>query len=527
MVSNIGKIEPRRIEAELRSSYLDYAMSVIVSRALPDVRDGLKPVQRRILFAMSELSMNPGTAYKKSARLVGEVLGKYHPHGDGSVYDAMVRLAQDFSLRYPLVDGQGNFGSVDNDPPAAMRYTEARLRDISIQMLADLDRNTVNFTLNFDDSLQEPTVLPSMIPNLLVNGASGIAVGMATSIPPHNLKEICNAIIYQLNNPEATVEDLLQFIKGPDFPTGGILMAGSTSQGIKEMYRTGRGRVLVRAKTEIQSLANRADRNQIIVTEIPYQINKASLVERIAILSKEKKIDGISEIRDESDRQGLRIVIELRASVQPEIVLNNLYKHTALQSSFNMNMLALVDNQPQVLNIREAIQHFINFRCEVVRRRAEYDLEKSQTRAHMVEGLLKAIDQIDLVINLIRNAESTDEAKSSLVAQLSLSEEQAQAILEMQLRRLTGLDTKRLRDEIEELTTLINSLQELLASSEKIREVVQEETKKISNKFGDKRKTEVLGEEATEYSRDQLEPHQDVVITLSQNGYIKRIPLNT
>ena len=348
MVSEIGKIEPRRIEAELRSAYLDYAMSVIVSRALPDVRDGLKPVQRRILFAMDELSMNPGSAYKKSARLVGEVLGKYHPHGDTSVYDAMVRMAQEFSMRYPLVEGQGNFGSIDNDPPAAMRYTEARLRDISTQMLADLDRNTVNFSLNFDDSLQEPTVLPSMIPNLLVNGASGIAVGMATSIPPHNLREICNAINYQLENPDATVEDLLRFVKGPDFPTGGIIMAGTTSEGIKEMYRTGRGRVLVRAKAEVQSAGKRTDRNQIVVTEIPYQVNKASLVERIAILAKDKKIDGISEVRDESDRQGLRVVIELRGSAQPEIVLNNLYKHTALQRSFNMNMLALVDNQPKV-----------------------------------------------------------------------------------------------------------------------------------------------------------------------------------
>ena len=453
MVSEIGKIEPRRIEAELRSAYLDYAMSVIVSRALPDVRDGLKPVQRRILFAMDELSMNPGSAYKKSARLVGEVLGKYHPHGDTSVYDAMVRMAQEFSMRYPLVEGQGNFGSIDNDPPAAMRYTEARLRDISTQMLADLDRNTVNFSLNFDDSLQEPTVLPSMIPNLLVNGASGIAVGMATSIPPHNLREICNAINYQLENPDATVEDLLRFVKGPDFPTGGIIMAGTTSEGIKEMYRTGRGRVLVRAKAEVQSAGKRTDRNQIVVTEIPYQVNKASLVERIAILAKDKKIDGISEVRDESDRQGLRVVIELRGSAQPEIVLNNLYKHTALQSSFNMNMLALVDNQPKVLNIREAIGHFIDFRSEVVRRRAEYDLEKAESRAHIVEGLLKAIDQIDLVIDLIRNAENTDEAKTSLVNQLSLSEEQAQAILEMQLRRLTGLDTKRLQDEFEELTT--------------------------------------------------------------------------
>ena len=447
MVTSDGNIRPVRIEEEMRNSYLDYAMSVIVARALPDVRDGLKPVQRRILYAMDDLGMRAGTAYRKSARLVGDVLGKYHPHGDSAVYDALVRMAQDFSLRYPLIDGQGNFGSIDDDPPAAMRYTEARLAAIAQEMLADIDRDTVDFGVNFDDSLREPLVLPARLPNLLVNGASGIAVGMATSIPPHNLREVCDAVIHLIDHPEATVDDLVKFIHGPDFPTGGIIMG---REGILSAYSTGRGRVVVRARAEIQEMA-RGGRKQIVVTEIPYQVNKANLVEKIATLAKDKKVDGISDIRDESDRQGLRVVIELRREAQAEIVLNNLYKHTALQSAFSVNTLALVDGQPQVLPLKRILRHYIDFRRQVVTRRAEFDLKKAQERAHILEGLRIALNNLDAVIALIRQSADAEAARQGLMAQFGLTQVQAQAILDMQLRRIAALERERIEEEYQGL----------------------------------------------------------------------------
>ena len=434
MVTSSENIRPVRIEDEMRNSYLDYAMSVIVSRALPDVRDGLKPVQRRILYAMDDLGMRAGTAYRKSARLVGDVLGKYHPHGDTAVYDALVRMAQDFSLRYPLIDGQGNFGSIDDDPPAAMRYTEARLAAIAQEMLADIDRDTVDFGVNFDDSLREPLVLPARLPNLLINGASGIAVGMATSIPPHNLREVCDAVVHLIDHPEATVDDLIKFIHGPDFPTGGIIMG---REGIHSAYSSGRGRVVVRARAAIEDMA-RGGRKQIVVTEIPYQVNKATLVEKIALLAKDKKVDGISDIRDESDRHGMRVVIELRREAQAEIVLNNLYKHTALQSAFSVNTLALVDGQPQVLPLKRILRHYIDFRRQVITRRAEFDLKKAQDRAHILEGLRIALNNLDAVINLIRQSADADAARQGLMQQFGLTQIQAQAILDMQLRRIAA-----------------------------------------------------------------------------------------
>ncbi len=527
MTTDIGKIQPKRIEEELRSSYLDYAMSVIVSRALPDVRDGLKPVQRRILYAMDELAMRPGTAYKKSARLVGEVLGKYHPHGDTSVYDAMVRMAQDFSMRYPLVDGQGNFGSIDNDPPAAMRYTEARLAPIAELMLADLDRNTVDFFPNFDDSLSEPLPLPAVVPNLLVNGASGIAVGMATSIPPHNLREVCDAVCHLIDHPDATVDQLLGFVQGPDFPTGGIMMVGPAGrESMVEAYTTGHGRVVVQGKAVIEDLG-KTGRHQIVITEVPYQVNKATMVERIALLSKDKKIDGITEVRDESDRSGLRVVIEMRSSAQPEIVLNNLYKHTSLQMAFSMNMLALVDGQPQVLTLRQMLRHFIDFRVQVVRRRAEFDLAKARDRAHVLEGLLKAIGSLDEVISIIRASDDVEAARTALMTALDLSQIQAQAILEMQLRRLTALDRQRLEDEHQQLVATIAELEALLADPAKVLSVVRTETKDLRKKFGDDRRTVVFDEDPSGKTREELEPNADVVVTLSQNGYTKRVDLST
>lgn len=524
---NIGNIQPRLIDEELRASYLDYAMSVIVSRALPDVRDGLKPVQRRILFAMDELAMRPGSAYKKSARLVGEVLGKYHPHGDSSVYEAQVRMAQNFTLRYPMVDGQGNYGSIDNDPPAAMRYTEARLALIATEMLTDLDRNTVDFAANFDDSLREPTVLPARIPNLLANGASGIAVGMATSIPPHNLRELCDAIAHLIDNPDSTVNDMMRFIHGPDFPTGGIIMAGEGRSGVRTAYETGNGRILMRGRAEIQPFGKTGDRHQIVITEIPYQLNKASLVEKIAHLARDKKIEGISEVRDESDRQGMRVVVELRTHTDPVYVLSNLYEQTPLQMSYNMNMLALVDGQPQVLTVRDILYHYIEFRIEVITRRALFDLEKAKERDHVLIGLLKAIDNLNEVIDLIRGSQDADTARNGLMSQFDLTQIQAQAILDMQLRRLTALDNRRLEDEHAELTKTIAELMALLSDPEKVRDVVKEENQEIRKKFGDKRRTEVVQEEARRLTRDELIAHADMVVTLSMNGYTKRTNLST
>ena len=518
-----GTIRPVKIEDEMRSSYLDYAMSVIVARALPDVRDGLKPVHRRILYAMEEMGMRPGTPYRKSARIVGEVLGKYHPHGDTSVYDAMVRLAQDFSLRYPLIDGQGNFGSVDDDPPAAMRYTEARIARIAMEMLADIDRDTVDFTPNFDDSLTEPTVLPARLPNLLVSGSSGIAVGMATNIPPHNLSEVCDAVTCLIDNPEAETEELIQFVQGPDFPTSAVILG---RDGIREAYETGKGKVVVRAKTEIEE-SDRSGRWQIIITEIPYMVNKATLVLKIANLAKEKKIDGISDIRDESDRQGMRVVVELRRDAQVQRVLNNLYKHTTLQAAFHINMLALVDGQPRILSLKAMLRYYIDFRTEIVRRRAEFDIKKAQVRAHILEGLRIALQNLDAVIKLIRAAADADEARQGLMEQFGLDQEQAQAILDMQLRRISSLERRKIDEEYQGLTKTIAELQALLGDPAKMLAVVKQETAKLKEDFGDARRTAISNEGPTDFTQEELIPHQEMVVTLSQRGYIKCIPTTT
>ena len=515
----LGKTRAINIEDEMRSSYLDYAMSVIVSRALPDVRDGLKPVQRRILYAISELGLRHNTAHKKSARIVGEVLGKYHPHGDAPVYEAMVRMAQDFSMRYVLVDGQGNFGSVDNDPPAAMRYTEARLTEIAEQMLLDLEKETVDFMPNFDSSLKEPLVLPTQLPNLLLNGSAGIAVGMATSIPPHNLTEVCDAIVYLIDNPEATVDELTQFVKGPDFPTAGIIRG---SEGIRNAYSTGHGKVVLRAKAHFADMVG--GRRQIVVTELPYQTNKAALVERIADLVKDKRVDGISGLRDESDRQGMRIVIELKREAQPRQVLNNLYKHTAMQSSFFVNMLALVDGQPRVISLKEALQYYIDFRHEVITRRSRFELKEAKARAHILEGLKIALDNISKIIATIKKSETAEVARRSLMSEFGLSQLQAQAILDMQLRRLANLERKKILDEYAEVLKTISYLEDLLANPRRILMLIKEEVGSLKDKFGDERRTEISDEEITEFREEDLVPHQSVVVTLSKRGFVKRIP---
>ena len=521
--SDFGFIKPTQIVEEMRDSYLDYAMSVIVSRALPDARDGLKPVLRRILYAMSDLGMRSTSGYKKSARLVGEVLGKWHPHGDMAVYAAMVRLAQDFTVRMPLVDGQGNFGSIDDDPAAAMRYTEARLSSVADEMLANLDQDTVDWTLNFDDTLREPKVLPARLPNLLVNGASGIAVGMATNIPPHNLREVCNAIDALIENPDATSEDLMKYVKGPDFPTGGTIMG---RQGIRDAYTTGKGQIIVRAVAEIEEMNRSGNRFQIVVTELPYQVVKSTLVEKTAALVKARKIEGISEIRDESDRDGMRIVYELRGGVQPQVVLNNLYKQTALQSSFSANMLALIDGTPRVITLRTALQQYVLFRQEVVRRRAEYELRKAQERAHILAGLRIAISNLDEVIQLIRNSDDVESARNELMSRFSLDQPQAQAILDMQLRRLAALEREKLEQEYQELQESIRGLEALLADEKKILSVVKDETEELKKKIGDKRRTQISSE-AWDLSREELEAHEQIVITYSQGGYVKRIPADT
>ena len=535
-------VRPLKIEDEMRASYLDYAMSVIVSRALPDIRDGLKPVQRRILYAMHDMGMRPGSAYRKSARIVGEVLGKYHPHGDTSVYEAMVRMAQDFSMRYPLVDGQGNFGSVDNDPPAAMRYTEARLAAIADEMLADIDRNTVDFAPNFDGSLQEPVVLPARLPNLLVNGATGIAVGMATNIPPHNLSEVCDAIAYLIENPEATTADLAEIVLAPDFPTGGVLfryetvrLPGTNGQGptserrdaIRTAYADGRGRVFVRARAHIEEMA-RGGRYQIVVNELPYQTNKAALIEKIAGLVRSKRIDGISELRDESDRHGMRIVIELKREGQPRQVLSNLFKFTAMQSTFPMNMLALVDGQPRTVSLKRMLDSFIAHRRVVIRRRSEFDLEKARERGHILEGLLKALDQLDAVIKAIRGSPSADEAKQRLMkAPFNLSDRQAQAVLDMQLRRLARLEREKIQDEYAEIIKQIGYLEDLLANPRKIDHLIRDDAQEVKERFGDERRTQIMEQEPEEFSEEDLVAHQEVVVTLSIHGYVKRLPLDT
>jgi DNA gyrase subunit A len=521
--SDLGNVRPIDIQDEMKASYLDYAMSVIVSRALPDVRDGLKPVQRRILYAMHDQGMRPTSSYKKSARLVGEVLGKYHPHGDQSVYDAQVRMAQPFSLRYPLVDGQGNYGSVDGDPAAAMRYTECRLSSITEMMLGDIDRDTVEWNDNFDQSLKEPSVLPARLPALLVNGASGIAVGMATNIPPHNTTEICDAIVHLIGHPNASVDDLMQFVTGPDFPTGAHIWG---QEGIRNAYVTGRGRVMVQADHKIEDMA-RGERKRIVFNEIPFQVNKANLVAKIADLVKSRKIEGISEVRDESDRKGMRIVLELRRGAHVPVVLNNLYKHTNLRNSFSVNMIALVDGTPRVLTLKQSLRHYVEFREEVVRRRAEFDLKKAKARLHVLEGLRIAIDNLDEVIALIRASADVDEARRNLMTTFSLSEIQAQAILDMQLRRLAALEREKIENEYNELLSIVTDLVELLADSTKILAVVRKETHELKRKYGDERRTEVHPEELGDWRREDTEPHEEVVITLSRNGYVKRVKLDT
>ena len=513
---------PVRIEEEMRTSYLTYAMSVIVSRALPDVRDGLKPVHRRILYAMQEMGARANTPNKKSARIVGEVLGKYHPHGDSSVYDALVRMAQPFSSRYPLIDGQGNYGSVDGDPPAAMRYTEARMTAIAQELLADIDLNTVDFVPNFDDSLEEPVVLPGRLPNMLINGSSGIAVGMATNIPPHNLGEICDAICYLVDHPDCVTEQLMRHVQGPDFPTGAKIR-GRT--GIMDIYTTGRGRVVIEATTEIEDL--QSGREQILVTELPYQINKANLVEKIAQLVREKRIEGISDIRDESDRQGMRIVLELRRDAHAQLVLNNLFRHTAMRNSFNVIMLALVDGQPQVLPLKQCLEHFIDHRQVVIRRRSEFLLQRAQDRDHIVQGLLLALDRMDEVIATIRASADVETARNSLMETFQLTQPQAQAILDMQLRRLAALERQRLEDEHQELLKTIADLEELLASPEKVLAQIKTETRQLKKSYGDARRTVIYDEEVQDQTLDELTPHMDVVVTLSQRGYIKRMPCET
>jgi len=517
-----GTVKSVAIEEEMKSSYLDYAMSVIVSRALPDVRDGLKPVQRRILYAMDEIGLRHNSPYKKSARIVGEVLGKYHPHGDAPVYEAMVRMAQDFSLRYVLVNGQGNFGSIDNDPPAAMRYTEARLAEVAQEMLADIDKNTVDLVPNFDDSLKEPSVLPARLPNLLVNGSSGIAVGMATNIPPHNLGEICDALDYLIDNPQCAVDELMRFVKGPDFPTGGVILG---EEGITNAYATGEGKVVVRAKAT--DVTSKGGGRQIVVTELPYQVNKSALVERIAELVKGRRIDGIAEVRDESDREGMRLVIELKKESQSRQVLNNLYKNTSMQSAFFINMVALVNGQPKVIDLKEALACYVDFRREIVTRRCQFELQKARERAHILQGFRIALDDLERVINIIRQSETVDSARAGLQAALSLSSVQVQAVLDMPLRRLAHLEQEKITEEHADLLKNISYLEDVLANPAKLLSLIKQEIVGLKSKYGDPRRTRICEEEIAEFRKEDLVSHQQMVVTLSNQGFIKRIPATT
>jgi len=512
-----GKIIPVLIEEEMKNSYIDYSMSVIVSRALPDVRDGLKPVHRRVLFGMLELGLRPNSSYKKSARIVGEVLGKYHPHGDTAVYDAMVRMVQDFSLRYPLVDGQGNFGSVDGDSPAAMRYTEARLAEIAEEVIRDLDKETVDFVSNFDDSLKEPSVLPSLLPTLLVNGASGIAVGMATNIPPHNLSEVVDGLIALIENPSIKAEGMKKYIHGPDFPTGAMIFGDSE---IDEYFKTGRGKITIRAKAHIEDM--RGGRDRIVVTEIPYQVNKASLLEKVAALVREKKLDGISEVRDESDREGMRIVFELRKDVSAEKLLKELYQHTQMESTFGVIMLALVNGQPKVLNIREMLIEFLNFRHDVILRRTRFELDKAERRAHILEGYIIALDNIDEVIAIIKKSRTVDSARTNLMKRFRLSEIQAQAILDMRLQRLTGLERQKIEQEYKEILQLIERLKAILASKALRMQVIKEELLAIKEKYGDARRTQIIGKGALHKSLKELMQEEELIVTISHDQYIRR-----
>ena len=516
-----NRILPIEIGKEMKNSYIDYAMSVIAGRALPDVRDGLKPVHRRILYSMSELNLTPDKPYRKSARIVGDVLGKYHPHGDSAVYLAMVRMAQDFSTRGLLVDGHGNFGSIDGDSPAAMRYTEARMSKLALELLRDIDKETIDFIPNFDESLKEPSVLPSRFPNLLVNGSNGIAVGMATSIPPHNLGEVIDATIHLIDNEECSIEDLIQFIQGPDFPTSGIIMG---KENISEAYRTGRGKVKVRARAYIEELAK--GKQQIVVTEIPYQVNKAKLVEKIAELVKDKKLEGISDLRDESNRNGMRIVIELKRDANANIVLNKLYKHSQMEDTFSIIMLALVNGEPKVLNLKQVLYHYVQHQKDVVTRRTKFDLNKAEARAHILEGLRIALDNLDEVIKLIRGSKTTQEAKEGLMNRFNLSEVQAQAILDMRLQRLTGLERDKIEAEYEELLKKINRLREILSDERLLLNVIKQELAIIKENYADERRTEIRHAEGEIDMRDLIE-NEEVAVTLTHFGYIKRMPIDT
>lgn len=516
-----GKIVPTGLEGQMKRSYIDYAMSVIVSRALPDVRDGMKPVHRRILYAMQEAGMLPGKPYKKSARIVGEVLGKYHPHGDSAVYESAVRMAQDFSTRYPLVDGHGNFGSVDGDSPAAMRYTEMRMARIATEMLRDLDKNTVDFMPNYDGSLQEPVVLPSRIPNLLVNGSYGIAVGMATNVPPHNLREVVDGLCHMIDHPDTTVDELMKYIKGPDFPTAGLIMG---RKGIDSMYRTGRGSITVRARTEIEDMG--AGKSRIVVTELPYQVNKARLIETIADLQRQKVVDGITGLRDESDRSGMRISIELRRDVNPQIMLNNLFKHTQMQINFGAILLALVDGHPRILNLKQILYYYLHHQEEVITRRSQFELEKARARAHILEGLLIALDHIDEVIRTIRESRTDDIAKAALMERFGLSEKQAIAILDMRLRRLTGLERDKIEGDYKDVMEQIAYLEDLLSSREKILGVVKDELIEEKTRFGDDRRTEIT-RDAEDFDAEDLIPDEPMVVTLTNENYVKRMSTDT
>jgi DNA gyrase subunit A len=512
---------PVNIEDEMKRSYIDYAMSVIIGRALPDVRDGLKPVHRRILFGMHEMGLAHNKPYRKCAKIVGEVMGNFHPHGDAAIYDSLVRMAQEFSMRAVLVDGQGNFGSVDGDPPAAMRYTEARLARIAGEILADIEKETVDFVPTYDESQQEPVYLPTQIPNLLVNGSEGIAVGMATKIPPHNLREVIDAVILQVNKPDASLEEIIKLVPGPDFPTGGFIYGKS---GIRQAYTTGRGSIIMRAKAAIEKQA-RGDKEMIVITEIPYQINKAKLIERIAELVQEKKIEGITDLRDESDREGLRVVIELRRGEQPEVILNNLYKQTQMQTSFGVIMLAIVSGQPRVLNLQEVVKYFVEHRLEVVRRRTRFELRKAEERAHILEGLKKALDNIDAVIKLIRASKAPQEAREGLMRQFQFSQVQAQAILDMQLQRLTGMEREKILEELANLVKRIAELKEILENDKVLRAVVVKELKEVQKLYGDERRTQIVDEHA-DIKLEDLISVEDVVVTVTHSGYLKRTPVS-
>ncbi|OGY22232.1 MAG: DNA gyrase subunit A [Candidatus Woykebacteria bacterium GWA1_44_8] len=521
-IENIGSVVPIEITEEMQRSYLDYAMSVIVQRALPDVKDGLKPVHRRILYAMHELGLTHEAKYRKSATVVGEVLGKYHPHGDSPVYDALVRLAQNFALRYPLVDGQGNFGSVDGDPPAAMRYTEARLARIAAEMLGDIEKNTVSFIDNFDVTRKEPIILPAKLPNLLLSGSAGIAVGMATNIPPHNLNEVCDAIVHLINNPEANIEDLMKFIKGPDFPTGGAIF---DINEIRSAYASGRGRIVMRAKAEIEE--DRGGKFNIIVSEIPYQVNKSQLIARIAELVKEKRLEGISDLRDESDRRGMRIVVELKRDSRPKAVLNNLYKHTSMQLAFNVNTVALVDGTPLTLTLKQVLTEYIRHRQSIVTKRTQFELDTARRRGHILEGLKIALDNLDAVIETIKKSKDAEVAKENLMARFKLTEIQAIAILDMQLRRLAALERQKIEEEYRNTLKQIAYLEDLLASPKKILGVIEKELEDLKEKYGDTRRTRVYENPVGEFTEEDLIPKEQVIVTITKEGYIKRSPLST